>query len=259
MRVEKRGPQEGHSPAGKPIPVQEQIRAFVELLARTETGPASTNFFDYSDGGNALRRRNLELYLLQMRERRPSVLLVGEAPGYRGMRMTGVPFSNPAIVEGRVDPFGLFGPGRGFVLPPDAGAVAAEPTATVMWDVLAELGFLPLLWSAYPLHPHQPGRPLSNRTPSAAEIRAGLPLWQELARIFGIGNVVAVGNIGHRSVLAGGHSAPKVRHPAHGGKVKFREGLRELLAAGIDGPGAGSPSGTTAQSRDDGESAVPTS
>lgn len=259
MRVEKRGPQEGHSPPGKPIPVQKQIRAFVELLARTETGPASTNFFDYSDGGNALRRRNLELYLLQMLERRPSVLLVGEAPGYRGMRMTGVPFSNPAIIEGRVDPFGLFGPGRGFVLPPDAGTVAAEPTATVMWDVLAELGFLPLLWSAYPLHPHQPGRPLSNRTPSAAEIRAGLPLWQELARIFGIGNVVAVGNIGHRSVLAGGHSAPKVRHPAHGGKVKFREGLRRLLVAGMDGPGAGSPSGTTAQSRDDGESAVPTS
>ncbi|GLB68933.1 uracil-DNA glycosylase [Arthrobacter mangrovi] len=214
------------------------VRAFVELLARTEAGPASTNFFDYSDAGNALRRRNLELYLLEMLERRPSVLLVGEAPGYRGMRMTGVPFSNPAIIEGRADPFGLFGPGRGFVLPPDAGIVAAEPTATVMWDVLAELGFLPLLWSAYPLHPHQPGRPLSNRTPSAAEIRAGLPLWQELARIFGIGNVVAVGNIGHRSVLAGGHSAPKVRHPAHGGKVKFREGLRELLAAGIDEPAA---------------------
>jgi uracil-DNA glycosylase len=224
------------------------VGAFVELLARTENGPASTNFFDYSDAGNALRRRNLELYLLEMLERRPSVLLVGEAPGYRGMRMTGVPFSNPAIIEGRVDPFGLFGPEKGYVLPQDAGTVAAEPTATVMWDVLAELDFLPLLWSAYPLHPHQPGRPLSNRTPSTAEIRTGLPLWQELARIFGIGNVIAVGNIGHRSVLASGRSAPKVRHPAHGGKVKFREGLRELLAAGIGEPPPGSPSGTEAKS-----------
>ena len=224
------------------------VRAFVELLARTETGPASTNFFDYSDAGNALRRRNLELYLLEMLERRPSVLLVGEAPGYRGMRMTGVPFSNPAIIQGRVDPFGLFGPEKGYVLPPDAGTVAAEPTATVMWDVLAELDFLPLLWSAYPLHPHQPCRPLSNRTPSTAEIRTGLPLWQELARIFGTGNVIAVGNIGHRSVLASGRSAPKVRHPAHGGKVKFREGLRELLAAGIGEPPAGSHSGTEAKS-----------
>jgi len=205
----------------------------VELLAGTGAGASSTNFLNCSDPNNAIRRRNLQLYLLEMLERRPKVLLVGEAPGYRGMRMTGVPFSNPAIIEGRVDPFGLFGADKGYVLPPDARSVAAEPTATVMWDVLADLDFLPLLWSAYPFHPHQPGRPLSNRTPNAKEIQAGLPLWQELARIFAIESIVAVGNIGYRSVQASGTGAPKVRHPAHGGKVQFREGLRDLLDEGM--------------------------
>ena len=100
-----------------------------------------------------------------MQDRSPTVLLVGEAPGFRGMRITGVPFTNRTMFEGPANAFGLFGPGKGYVLPAEAAGVAAEPTATVMWEVLAELDFLPLLWSACPWHTHVPGRPLSNRTP----------------------------------------------------------------------------------------------
>ncbi|NKX56603.1 uracil-DNA glycosylase family protein [Arthrobacter mobilis] len=209
------------------------VRAFVEQLAATGTGPDSTNFFAGPD--NAVRRRNLELYLRQMLERAPRVLLLGEAPGFRGMRITGVPFTNTAILQGRGNHFGLFGPGQGYALPADAPPVAPEPTATVMWEVLAELDFLPLLWSAYPLHPHRPDRPLSNRTPSAAEVLAGQPLWLALARLFAVQVVVAVGNVAGRSVRAAGLEAPKVRHPAHGGKARFRQGLQELLAAGLNG------------------------
>jgi len=47
--------------------------------------------------------------------------------------------------------------------------------------------------------------------------------------------VVAVGNVAYRSVRECGRQAAKVRHPAHGGKAKFRLGLQELLAAGING------------------------
>jgi uracil-DNA glycosylase len=213
----------------------QEIQVFIEKLARLPVGASSCNFFDHSNPENAVRRRNLELYLQDMLERRPKVLLVGEAPGYRGMRLTGVPFTNRDILQSREGYFGLFGPDRGYVLPAEAAPVAAEPTATVMWDVLAGLDFLPLLWSAYPLHSHQPGRPLSNRTPSAAEALAGRPFWQELAKLFAVKSVVAVGNVGFRSVSASGLSVPKVRHPAHGGKVKFRDGLKELLAAGMDG------------------------
>jgi len=103
-----------------------------------------------------------------------------------------------------------------------------------MWQTLTELDFLPLLWSAYPFHPHRPGNPLSNRTPSAAEISAGRPVWKALAQLFSVRVVVAVGNAAHRSVLLSGQDAAKVRHPAHGGKVKFRQGLEILLVQGID-------------------------
>ena len=205
------------------------LDALIGRLAVVEPGPACTNFFDHSTPENAVRRANLRLYLSEMLDRSPEVLLVGEAPGFRGMRITGVPFTNRTMFEGPANSFGLFGAGRGYVLPPDAAGVPAEPTATVMWQVLAELEFLPLLWSAFPWHPHLPGQPGINRTPRPAETALGTPIWQALAELFGVRRLVAVGNVAHRSLLRTGLDVPKVRHPSHGGRTGFRQGLQELL------------------------------
>ncbi|MET1022225.1 MAG: uracil-DNA glycosylase [Arthrobacter sp.] len=210
------------------------IDGFVDRLAAVTTGPGCNNFFDRGVPGNAHRRRNLAIYLREMQVRGPEVLLVGEAPGFRGMRITGVPFTNRTMFEGPANGFGLFGPGKGYVLPAEAAGVAAEPTATVMWEVLAELEFLPLLWSACPWHTHVPGRPLSNRTPTAPEASLGTPFWQGLRELFDIKTVVAVGNVAHRSLQRSGLAAPKIRHPAHGGRAGFKLGLQELLAAGME-------------------------
>ena len=205
------------------------VDAFIERLAAVAPGAAWTNFFDHSTSSNAVRRDNLSLYLTEMLERSPDILLVGEAPGFRGMRITGVPFTNRTIFEGPANSFGLFGPGKGYVLPPEASGVAAEPTATVMWQVLAELDVLPLLWSAFPWHPHQPGRPLSNRTPTPAEAALGTPFWQTLAELFAVRTVVAVGNVAHRSLQRSGLEVAKIRHPAHGGRAGFKRGLEQLV------------------------------
>jgi uracil-DNA glycosylase len=205
------------------------IPAFIDRLASVETGPKCNNFFNHAVPGNAQRRRNLEIYLQEMLDRSPQVLLVGEAPGFRGMRITGVPFTNRTIFERPANEFGLFGPGKGYVLPTEAAGVASEPTATVMWEVLAELEFLPLLWSACPWHTHVPGRPMSNRTPTSAEAALGTPFWQALTELFPIESVVAVGNVAHRSLQRSGVDVPKIRHPAHGGRSGFKRGLQELL------------------------------
>ncbi|NYJ21215.1 uracil-DNA glycosylase [Glaciibacter psychrotolerans] len=210
------------------------IAAFVARLAAVPVRANAVNQFDETRPENAVRRRNLELYLLEMAHRAPRVLLVGEAPSYRGMRITGVPFTNRVLLQNGVSAFGLLGPGKGYVEPPDFPRVALEPTASVLWQVLAELGFLPLLWSAFPLHPFRAGNPLTNRLPASAEIAVGRPLWQELAELFSITRVVAVGNVGYRSVVTVYPEVVKVRHPSHGGKVAFRNGLADLLAAGID-------------------------
>jgi hypothetical protein len=209
------------------------IQAFTDRLASVQTGPGCHNFFDHAVTGNAQRRRNLEIYLHEMLGRRPKVLLLGEAPGFRGMRITGIPFTNRTILASPANHFGLFGPGKGYVLPAGSEGIASEPTATVMWLVLAELDFLPLLWSAYPFHTHAPGHPLSNRTPTLKETAVGVPFWQELLALFDIPAVVAVGNVAHRSLQRNGISVPKIRHPAHGGRAGFKDGLQELLSAGL--------------------------
>ena len=209
------------------------IAAFVERLAAVDVGAAATNFFNHSVPANALRRHNLEIYLQEMLDRRPKVLLVGEAPGFRGMRITGVPFTNRVILGGPANSFGLFGPGKGYVLPPEAVGVAAEPTATVLWQVLEEVDFLPLLWSAFPWHTHQPGKPLSNRTPRPSETKLGTPFWQELSELFGISTIVAVGNVAQHSLQRSGLDVPKIRHPAHGGRSGFKQGLEQLLERGM--------------------------
>jgi len=90
----------------------ESIDGFVERLAGTAVGANSFNPFDGSRPGNAARRRNLVLYLREMAEHRPRVLLLGEAPGYRGMRMTGTPFTNRVILQDGAEHSGCLGPKR---------------------------------------------------------------------------------------------------------------------------------------------------
>ncbi|GAA1805187.1 uracil-DNA glycosylase [Agromyces neolithicus] len=212
----------------------DSIDAFVERVAATRADPNSTNFFDDTRPDNAIRRNNLARYLEQLAERRPTTLLVGEAPGYRGMAITGVPFTNTTRLRRGVPRFALFGTAQGYEIPDDSG-IAAEPTATVMWNALVELDFLPVLWSAYPLHPHRPGDPRSNRTPSSAEAREWSWSWRTLMDLFSIRSVVAVGNVSRDTLARAGLSVPHVRHPAHGGRERFTQGLRELLAAGVIG------------------------
>src|SRR4030095_15732543 len=152
-------------------------------------------------------------------------------PAYRGMAIPGVPFTNTVRMQRGIPAFGLLGSENGYAIP-DVQGVAAEPTATVMWETLVALDFLPVLWSAFPLHPHRPGDPRSNRTPTVAEPAEWSWAWQGAMDIFPIRSVVAVGNVAHASLARSGRSVPRVRHPAHGGREEFRRGLRALLVDG---------------------------
>jgi uracil-DNA glycosylase len=172
--------------------------SFVEELAAAEIG-ATFNF--YRDGPRAaLLRRRLEAYL---DARQPAaLLLVGEAPGYRGARVSGVPFTSERQLT---------------------GAGPAEATATIVRTVLAELGLeeATLCWNAVPTHP---GTKTSNRRPTRVEVEAGR--WF-VARLAEGRRVLAIGR-----VAAGATGAPYIRHPSHGGAKEFRAGLLRFAAGG---------------------------
>ena len=68
---------------------------FVSDLGNVEVSERATNQFSHSTGdlqANAVRRRNLRLYLAEMEAIDPRMLLIGEAVSYRGGRLTGIAF-----------------------------------------------------------------------------------------------------------------------------------------------------------------------
>jgi uracil-DNA glycosylase len=164
--------------------------AFVTRLARARIG-ATYNQYTRSE----LRRDRLGSYL-EHRADAP-LALIGEAAGYRGARVSGIPFTSERQLTGQ-------GP--------------AEATATIVQNVLAELGLDVLCWNVVPTHP---GTATSNRRPTRAEVEASRPFLEELSEGR---RVVAVGRL-----AAAVTGAPYVRHPSHGGAARFRSDLIEAL------------------------------
>jgi uracil-DNA glycosylase len=172
------------------------MERFVARLAAARIGETLNQY-----SCSQLRCKRLAAYLESRRNAR--FVLVGEAAGYRGARVSGIPFTSERQLTGD-------GP--------------AEATATIVHRVLAELGLEEdvLLWNVVPTHPHKPGAPYTNRRPSRAEVMGALPFLDEVARGR---RTVAVGRLAH-AVLG----APYVRHPSHGGAEAFRRGLIQLVA-----------------------------
>ena len=165
------------------------------LVGRLAAAEIGRTFNQYTDSG--LRRSRLAAYLERLAD--APILLVGEAAGYRGARISGLPFTSERQVTGE-------GP--------------AEATATIVHRVLAELGLEDdaLLWNVVPTHP---GTARSNRRPSPAEVEASLPFLEEITRGR---RIVAVGRLA--ATVTG---APYVRHPSHGGATRFCEMLHACL------------------------------
>jgi hypothetical protein len=173
------------------------MEELIERLRRARIG-ATFNF--YRDGDGAVLRRERLLAYLADRADAP-LLLVGEAAGYRGARVSGIPFTSERQLTGR-------GP--------------AEATATIVHSVLQELDLEErvLLWNVVPTHP---GTASSNRRPTRVEVEDGLSFVRELARGR---RAIGVGRLAH-GVLGD----PYVRHPSHGGARTFGAAMQKLSLA----------------------------
>lgn len=173
-----------------------QVEEFVSRLARATIGE-TFNFYRRGSGA-ALRRERLRVYLEG--KRLCELMLVGEAAGYRGARISGLPFTSERQLTG-------WGPG--------------EATATIVQAVLADLELDVLLWNVVPTHP---GTASSNRRPTRSEVAASRPFLEALARNR---RVLAVGRLAAETT-----GARYIRHPSHGGAAEFRAGLLEFCAGG---------------------------
>ena len=168
----------------------------LELVGRLTRAEIGATFNQYA--ASPLLRQRLETYLAERAH--AEVVLVGEAAGYRGARVSGIPFTSERQLTGS-------GP--------------TEATATIVHRVLAKIGVEDevILWNVVPTHP---GSETSNRRPTRAETEAASWFLHELTRDR---IAIAVGRL-----AAAALDAPYVRHPSHGGAAAFEAGLRRAFA-----------------------------
>jgi hypothetical protein len=102
------------------------------------------NQYSYELNANSIRRNNLFLYLQQMANLKPKMLLVGEASGYRGCRLTGVPFTSEYILMNGLEPIGLFGERRGYQKTDEFEKLWKEASASIVWETLVKGLDIPL-------------------------------------------------------------------------------------------------------------------
>lgn len=208
---------------------QAKIEPFIHSFSQGMALPNVENLYNQSTNEGRIRAHNVKLYLNLMAQQQPEVLLVGEAPGYQGTRRTGVPFASEYIIDGLMEDAPFFANKPGFLRAYNDERTYREPTSTIMWRTISKCERLPLLWAAFPHHPHEPGNVETNRAPTRAELAGTRTLLQTFLDIFAVRQIIAVGNTAQLALSSLGIDAVKIRHPSHGGASEFARQLYELV------------------------------
>lgn len=212
-------------------PTEAQIDALIDRLSTASTPDDAYNEYAPSDANNAIRRSNLKLYLQAMIKRLPQTMMVMEAPGYRGCRLTGVPVTSRKVLLEGIPKLDIFGTEQGFQDVDDVGfeRIYGEQSATIVWGTLEDLGVVPFIWNTFPFHPHKADQPLTNRKPRKPETQLGSEILLQVIALWQFENIIAIGNVAYDTLTDIGITCVKVRHPAQGGKNDFVAGLTDIF------------------------------
>jgi len=217
--------------------------AFVEQLKALPSLPNVFNpwrdFDEENDSGSdapKMRAEHLKCYLEQ-RLKTTRLVLVAEAPSWRGAKFTGIAMTSERILcperPNSLATKAMLPIGRRTSSDKHFPRSLAEQTATIVWSKLLDSGFRPdefVFWNAFPCHPHKAGNPRSNRRPRLDELKVTADVLPSLLSLLGQPRVVAVGKVAERALCnRPDDSATAVRHPAMGGATSFRDAMTQFV------------------------------
>lgn len=202
------------------------LPAFLELLGEGES-PDVFNPWRRHDPATDLVKDATTQRLARLAAHlstRARYVLVGEAAGYQGCKVSGIPFTSERLLLAGDIPR-ISAPAARLTSRPRPWS---EPSATTVWKTLHAQGIAAetVLWNAYPWHPHKPGNLHSNRTPTRAERLAGVAVLERYLALFPGAQVFAVGRNAQASLAELGIAATPLRHPSMGGAMEFARQLR---------------------------------
>jgi Uracil DNA glycosylase superfamily len=171
----------------------------------------------------ARRRSNLEAALTAAVKQQVRTVWIARDLGYRGGRRTGLPLTD----EVHLDSFNALYNGIG-LRKATKGPAMAERTAAIIWQMLRRIAQPVFFWNVFPLHPHEPGEPMSNRCHTARERQVCERFLYEVLDLLQPTAVIAVGGDAHRAMDCLGIECLYVRHPSYGGQSTF---IRQIEAA----------------------------
>ncbi len=149
---------------------------------------------------------------------------VGRDLGYRGGRRTGLALTDDIHVSRHAERWSVRAERQ------TVGEAVSERTAAVIWGMLDQIEQPIFLWNVFPLHPHEPGSPFTNRQHNARERQAGEEILSLLLDLLRPRRVLAVGNDAFSAAtrVSGRCPVTLVRHPSYGGQRQFERQVAEM-------------------------------
>lgn len=224
----------------------ESIERFVRLLKQSPPGAVFNPWWqvdrqnDIGRNAPVIRRRHLRAYL-HKRFGKVKLVVIGEALGYRGGHFSGIPMTSERILLGKkkdsgIEPEHVFSgiKARRTSKCQQCPDGFSEPTATIVWGTLLNLGLKPeqfVLWNAFPWHSFDQRRGiLSNRMPTRRERSAGLSVLDDFLDLFPYDEIVALGKIAALQLKELSVNRRQARHPASGGARLFRQQVARIVS-----------------------------
>lgn len=178
----------------------------------------STSEVDNIYKNKSIQLENITKYINFYAEKKPNYLLVGEAPGYKGCGITGIPFVDEMTIKTNkflIDEIQLSAKGN-----------QEESSSKIIWQKFNKeiVEKKIMFWNIFPFHPHKEGSKESNRTPNSKELLEGKVYFDELLRLLELKkeNVYCIGMSSFLTIF---NEVPTnyLRHPSFGGKNLFIE------------------------------------